>query len=113
MYTQVANLVGPSLAVFETHWEMVGLGIIGLANGLKIVPVKFFLIWSVPEQESEQRKTTVESLLGWPMTRQDGYFLLWPSVERQFTDNQSTLVQQFCATWVNILEMSWMYNPII
>lgn len=66
---------------------MVGLGIVGSANGWEMVPVKFFLIWSVPEQDSEQRMTTVGLFLDWPMVRQDGYFLLWPSVERQFTKN--------------------------
>lgn len=42
--TQVAKLVGPSLAVCGTRWKMVGLGIIMLENGWEIAGAGILLI---------------------------------------------------------------------
>lgn len=40
-HTQVAQIVGPLLALCGDRWEMEGLGMIGLANGWEIIDSGF------------------------------------------------------------------------
>lgn len=44
MLTQVAQFIGPSLAVCGNSWEVVGLRIVGLYNGWQMVGSEIPLI---------------------------------------------------------------------
>lgn len=67
--TKLAQICGPSLVVYENHWEMLRVRIIALGNCWEMVGTETPQIWSLYEQGSEQLSVGPLFMICWQMVR--------------------------------------------